>query len=146
MCGHDCLGKAKCEESGVRVAGARSLHYGPQVMTALTRPWRAFLSLFAHRAGAAGDDKWVEPWNAITLAVLYGDPARFERQAAVNVPAISIPAGVGIEVHRETASLEPEARDYFAPQAMSEGAPSIDDDATIAAGETTQPSSEERAA
>ena len=146
MCGHDCLGKAKCEESGVRVAGARSLHYGPQVMTALTRPWRAFLSLFAHRTGASGDDKWVEPWNAITLAVLYGDPARFERQAVVYVPATSIPAGSGIEVHRETASLDPGARDYFAPQAMSEGARTLPDDAAIAAGETTQPSSEERAA
>ena len=87
-------------------------------MTVLTRPWRAFLSLFANRTAGANHGKWVEPWNAITLAVLYGDPARFERYETA-VVTVAVPNATPFEATGTIAtslatSSEPETRDYFA--------------------------------
>ena len=115
-------------------------------MTALTRPWRAFLSLFAFRASRADDANWVEPWNAITLAVLYGDPARFETQAVVYVPATATTVGPAMAPAPAINALpEPAERDYFVESA-TEFETDVEEVATAPDDQTARPKHEERAA
>jgi len=118
-------------------------------MTVLTRPWRALLALFAGRTGDGHDAKWVEPWNAITRAVLHGDPGRFERFA---LDAVRRAAERPVEVlAMESTVAAPEfvptapqpAHDYFAQTDASEQsvsdappeptAPSVESEKTRAA-------------
>lgn len=126
-------------------------------MTVLSRPWRAFLSLFSGRRGASRDEKWVEPWNAITLAVLYGDPGRLE-QYALDVVCRSVAAKVN-DVHLEPAAVSqvftpaaPQpAHDYFAESeslatAASETTPEGSAPNVHESAEPTEPRSAERAA
>jgi hypothetical protein len=115
-------------------------------MTAVTRPWRAFLSLFSNRSGKSNHEKWVEPWNAITLAVLYGDPARFERLHVVDAYAAAVQPQVIVEtLASPVIAADVAARDYFTATA-ADAAAVLDEGASIPIEESAGPKRKERAA